>query len=122
MPENDFLNDVDSDEILNKADSLLHKHQANASKDSFKSTVIDTEGIKGTGPVLQPVRKSSDIDIPMLTEVVVLNPVSLSNQSDGASSLRRVVDEALEEVKIHINSTDRAALIQALERRLSKKA
>ena len=121
MPENDFVQDVDNDEILNKADSLLHKHQANASKDLYDSVVADSDGIKKTGAALQPGVKSSGNNIPMLTEVVILNPVSLPSQSEGASSLQRVVDEALDEVKIQLNSADRVALIQALERRLNNK-
>jgi hypothetical protein len=115
--------DFDDEEILNKVNSLLNKHQnqANATDDLHGVLSSDLDYTQKSDGTLQQAPQSSSNEIPTLTEVVILHPVTMPTQSECAISLQQILDAALQEVEIDLSTTDRIALLQALEKRLISK-
>ena len=116
--------DFDDEEILNKVNNLLNKHQnqANAPDDLCDVASSDLDCTQKSDGLLQQAPQSSSKEIPILTEVVNLHPVTMPAQSECAISLQQILDTALQEVGIDLNTTDRIALLQALEKRLISKS
>lgn len=116
--------DFDDEEILNKVNNLLNKHQnqANSPDDFCDVASSDLDCTQKSDSVLQQAPQSSSKEIPTLTEVVILHPVTMPAQSECAISLQQILDTALQEVGIDLNTTDRIALLQALEKRLISKS
>lgn len=114
----------DDEEILNKVNSLLHKHQsqANAPDDLCDALSSDLDCTQITEGTLQQVSQSSSNEIPTLTDVVNLHPVTMPEQSECTLSLQQILNAALQEVEIDLSTTDRIALLQALEKRLNHKS
>ena len=109
-------NESGDDEILDKLDALLRKHQ------SKPATVTGADGVAATLPVLTqivdaaPEQLSPPVlnKIPTLTEAIPLPPVAPLPQTE----LRQLLDAALLEAEIELDATAREALIHALEWRL----
>jgi len=116
--------DFDNEEILNKVNNLLNKHQnqTTAPDDLRVALSSDLYCTQKSDGALQQAPQSSSNEIPTLTEVVILHPVTMPAQSECAISLQQILDAALQEVKIDLNTTDRIALLQALEKRLISKS
>ena len=55
----------------------------------------------------------------MLTEVVVLNPSVIQPQPKRSTPIQQVLDAALQDAHIDMSSSDRKALADALEARMS---
>lgn len=124
MQDYNTSTEFDDDEILNKVDSLLHKHQNQAKKldDLRDAKSSDLDDTQIPGGALQQILRSSSNEIPTLTEVVILHPVTMPEQSEYNSSLQQILDAALQEIGIDLNTTDRIALLQALEKHLISKS
>jgi len=112
--------DFDDEEILNKVNSLLNKHQNPANTPDGLCDVLssDLDYTQKSDGALQQAPQSSNNEIPTLTDVVILHPVTMPAQSESAISLQQILDAALQEVEIDLNTTDRIALLQAIEKRL----
>lgn len=123
MQDHKTSNNFDDDEILNKVDSLLHKHQIQANTPVDLSDVLssDLDCTQFSDGTLQQAPQSNRNEIPTLTEVVTLHPVTMPEQSECTQSLQQILTAALQEVEIDLNTSDRIALLQALEKRLSHK-
>ena len=116
--------DFDDEEILNKVNSLLNKHQnqANAPDDLRDVLSSDLDCTQKSDGALQQAPQSSSNEIPTLTDVVILHPVTMPTQSECTISSQQILDAALQEVEIDLSTTDRIALLQALEKRLISKS
>lgn len=117
MPDdNGIPAESDDNEVLDKLDALLRKHQGKP------ATVTGADDVAVTLPVLTqivdaaPEQSSPPVlnKIPTLTEAIPLPPAAPSPQAE----LRQLLDAALLEAKIELDNTAREALIHALEWRL----
>ena len=114
--DNEISSESDDNEVLDKLDALLRKHQ------SKPATVTGADGVAATLPVLTqivdaaPEQLSPPVlnKIPTLTEAIPLPPTTPS----PISELRQLLDAALLEAEIELDATAREALIHALEWRL----
>ncbi|GJL71526.1 MAG: hypothetical protein NMNS01_07250 [Nitrosomonas sp.] len=123
MQDDETSTNFDDDEILNKVDNLLHKHQIQANTPDGLSDVLSAglDSTQFSDGMLQQVSQSNHNEIPTLTEVVTLHPVTMPEQSECTQSLQQILTAALQEVEIDLNTSDRIALLQALEKRLIHK-
>ena len=112
-------NESGDDEVLDKLDALLRKHQG---KSSAATGAAGVEGAAATLPVLTqiidaaPEQSSPPVlnKIPTLTEAIPLPPAAPLPQTE----LRQLLDAALLEAEIELDAAAREALIHALEWRL----
>lgn len=117
--DNEISPEPDHDEVLDKLDALLSKHQGKPA--ALVETAVESKA--ASVPVLTQVFDATleqtippvTGDIPTLTEVVFLPTAS---QPEATPPLRQIVDAALKETGIELDSTAQAALVQALERHL----
>ncbi len=119
--DNEISPEADHDEVLDKLDALLSKHQGKP------AAVTETEAESKVVPVpvltqvfdaaLEQTIPSITGTIPTLTEVVFL---PASPRPEAAPPLRQIVDAALKETGIDLDSAAQAALVQALERHLQE--
>jgi DNA-binding response OmpR family regulator len=104
-------------EILEKLDALLRKHQS-------KPPASDEAHANATFPDLTLRTASEEFsltaadNIPTLTEAVFFPSAMLSPQSDITSLLEQILDSALKDAGVDLDTGARNALIQALECRL----
>ncbi len=96
--------DLDEEKILAKFNNLLNKYQ-----DQGKM-------ISGLHPVAQEIESDK---IPTLTEVVILHPAPVQPQPKRLTTIRQILDAALEDAHIEMDVSDRKALARALETRLA---
>lgn len=109
--------ETDYNEILEKLDALLRKHQG-------KPPALNEAHANTTSPDLilrtaseEPSLTATD-NIPTLTEAVFFPSTTLSPQSDITSLLEQILDSALRDAGVELDTGARNALIQALECRL----
>lgn len=123
MQDQKTSTNLDDEEILNKVDSLLHKHQSQTNTSDDLSDVLssDLDCTQISDSTSQQAPQSTSNEIPTLTEIVTLHPVTMPEQSECALSLQQILTAALQEVEIDLNTSDRIALLQALEKRLIHK-
>ena len=120
MTDDETLPESDDDEVLDKLDALLRKHQ------SKPATVTGADGVAATLPVLTqiidaaPEQLSPPVlnKIPTLTEAIPLPPAAPSPKTEVTSQLRQLLHAALLEAEIELDATAQEALIHALEWRL----
>ena len=118
MDENKPSADVDDAEILAKFRNLLNKYQhqdkpINATNNTTVSpatVALSADGI---------LREAESDKIPVLTEVVMLHPSVIQSQPKRLTSMRQILDAALEDTYIEMDIIDRKALANALEVRLA---
>ena len=114
--------EFDDDEILNKLDALLHRHknQSEDASDANKSVVSSpaVSSVADTG--LPEIESLVDDAIPTLSEVVLLQSVTIQAQAGRSLSLQQILDSALDEVNIEMKTSDRILLTKALEKQLTK--
>ncbi len=117
--DNEISPEPDHDEVLDKLDALLSKHQgkpAAATETAAESKVVPVPVLTQVfDATLEQTTLLITGDIPTLTEVVFL---PASPQPETTPPLRQIVDAALKETGIDLDSTAQAALVQALERHL----
>ena len=109
-------NESGDDEVLDKLDALLRKHQGKS------SAATGADDVAATLPVLTqiidaaPEQLSPPVlnEIPTLTEAIPLPPAAPLPQTE----LRQLLDAALLEAEIELDAAAREALIDALEWRL----
>jgi hypothetical protein len=112
--------EFDNNEILNKVDSLLHKHhnQSKVTEDLHDAILSSLDHAQISDYELRQAPHSPNNEIPTLNEVVILRPVTMPDHSECNLTLQQILDAALQEVKIDLDTTDRIALFQAIEKRL----
>lgn len=109
--------ETDYNEILEKLDALLRKHQGGHS-------ALNEADANATSPDLilrtasEELSLAASDNIPTLTEAVFLPPSMLSPQSDITSLLEQILDSALKDAGVELDAGARNALIQVLECRL----
>jgi hypothetical protein len=116
--------DPEEDEVLDqRMDALLHKHQnqKNVTTGLNVAASSQSESVQTPEGAAQLTELSSNDKIPTLTEVVFLPSAAKKIQSRRSLSLRQILDVALEDVEIDMNTSDRIALIHALEKYLIRK-
>lgn len=114
MNEDNDTTDLDDAKILAKFTNLLNKYQSQGRvTHPATATVTDTPPIDGILPAAEPD------DIPTLTEVVILHPSVIQPQPKRRKSIQQILDAALEDVHIEMDTSDREALANALEIRLA---
>jgi hypothetical protein len=115
---NGSSSETEYDNILNKLDALLHKHQGKsqplAGGDGNAESLHNI--IPGGIPATDVSGSASNI--PTLTEAVILTSGMLSSQSDITAILSQIVDSALRDAGTSLNADAHKALVQALESRL----
>lgn len=120
MHDDNISAEFDNNEILNKVDSLLHKHhnQSKVTEDLQDALLSHIDHSQISDDELHQAPHSTSNEIPTLNEIVILRPVTMPEHSECNSTLQQILDAALQEVKIDLNTTDRIALLQAIEKRL----
>jgi hypothetical protein len=110
--------ETEYDNILNKLDALLRKHQGNAQP--LAGGDGNAEPLHNVIPGGIPAGDASGStnNIPTLTEAVILTSGMLSSQSDITAILAQIVDSALKDAGTTLNADARKALVQTLESRL----
>lgn len=106
--------EVDDAEILAKFRNLLNKYQ-NKGK-----ITLPADNATASSAAL-PVDKTTPIEmdkIPLLTEAVILRSSIIQPQPLRLTPIRQILDAALEDANIEMNTVDRKALSNALENRL----
>ena len=112
MSDDRTATDSEDTEILNKFNSLLGKYQ-NQGK---ISGTIPAGKVHEAGNAA-----SNETDpIPLLTEAVTLHPAVIQRQPARLTPIRQILDAALEEAHIEMDTKKRKALAHALEARLTK--
>ncbi len=122
--DNEISPEPDHDEVLDKLDALLSKHQGKpavvaetVAKSKEASVPVLTQVFDVT---LEQAALSVTGDIPTLTEVVLLPAAVTAPQPETTPPLRQIVDAALKETGIDLDDSTQAALVQALERHLQE--
>ncbi len=107
--------DSGDSEILTKFRNFLNKYQN-------QGKIVPTVQVSATGTIapLEDQRKPFKFEeIPLLTDVVVLQPAVIYPQPARLTPVRQILDAALTEAKIEMNDADRKKLGNALEKRLT---
>lgn len=117
---NDEKSSIDSDdaEILAKFRSLLGKYQ-NQSKIINTAVAVTSAVDSQSNAIAQEIASDK---IPVLTEVVILNPSVTQPQLKRLTPIYQILDAALEDAHIKLDANDRKALAHALEARMSNQA
>ncbi len=109
----DSIADSDDAEILDKFHNLLSKYQ---NQGKITGALVPAgKALKGN----QTASHETD-PIPLLTEIVSLHPAVIQRQPARLTPIRQILDAALEETQIEMDSQNRKALAHALEIRLAK--
>ena len=109
--------ETDYNEILEKLDALLRKHQGKPPSASNEADNNATSSGLTLG-IPEETSLTTVDNIPTLTETVFLTPAMLSPQSDITSLLRQILDSALKDAGADLDAGARNALVHALECRL----
>ena len=110
--------ETEYDNILNKLDALLRKHQDKPQPPAEGGAGAEFLHNVIPGGIPPGKASGSDGNIPTVTEAVILTPGMLSSQSDITAILAQIVDSALKDAGTVLNPDARTALVQALESRL----
>lgn len=108
------------DAILRKLDALLRKHQEGLSA----STPARADGSRDSRPrsvfsgAPKQVQPTTADEIPTLTEVVHLAPSMMPSSSDLTVLLGQIVDSALKDANVELDTEARTTLVEALQARL----
>lgn len=113
MREDNDTTDLDDAKILAKFSNLLNKYQSQGKiTHPVAATAPDISSADGILPAAEPD------DIPTLTEAVILHPSVIQPQPKRRKSIQQILDAALEDAHIEMDTLDRKALANALEARL----
>ncbi len=102
--------DINDDEIQEKLDSLLSKYQNQDQVKNNKDNIVFSSASLSQVEGSQTLEEVIENEIPMLTEVVILQ----------SSPLRTILDAALDETRIEMNIKDREELARALAKQLQE--
>ena len=118
MTDNQSSTDSDDAEVLAKFRNLLSKYQNQGKPISASNNTASPHATStsGTDAFLQTAESDK---IPVLTEVVILHPSAIQPQPKRSTSIRQILAAALEDANIQMNPSDREALAEALETRLT---
>ncbi|ARO87344.1 hypothetical protein EBAPG3_005920 [Nitrosospira lacus] len=109
--------ETDYNEILEKVDALLRKHQGRPPSARNEADGNATSPRLAFGTLEKNSLTAAD-NIPTLTETVFLPPAMLSPQSDITSLLGQILDSSLKDAGADLDARARNALVHALECRL----
>jgi hypothetical protein len=104
------------DEIVSKLEALLQKHKRKPSAPTTAAGGARAYSAPSMGGADAPLAASDNI--PTLTETVHIAPAMLSPQSDIPSLLGQILDSALKDAGVDLDTSGRKALVQALESHL----
>lgn len=109
----------DDAEILQKFRNLLGKYHNHGKIKSTTATPVDSPSEMDSPVEGELLQEKTAENIPMLTEVVVLNPSVIQPQPKRSTPIQQILDAALQDAHIDMNSSDRKALADALEAHMS---
>lgn len=116
MNEDNHSTDLDDAKILAKFSNLLNKYQSQGKITHTVAATAATTTISETDGILPEVESEK---IPTLTEVVILHPSVIQPQPKRRKPIQQILDAALEDAHIEMDTSDRKALAHALEVRLA---
>ncbi len=117
MEDNISSTDVDDAKILAKFNSLLNKYQnQDRLKGGANSFVSDAPFASQLDEMAH--EKESDV-IPTLTEVVLLHSSVIQPQPQRITPIEQILEAALEEAQIELDTAEKRILASALDARLS---
>ena len=108
------------DDVLNKLDALLYRYKNQVNKTDSVDEVLPSHqnAVAIAETALSKTASLFDDAIPLLTDVVSLQPTKIQTPTGHSLSLRQVLDAALSEAEIEMNASDRVMLTKALKERL----
>jgi len=104
------VSDINDEEIQEKLDLLLSKYQNQNQVASNKDNIVFSSNSLSQVEASQTLEEVIENEIPMLTEVVILQ----------SSPLRSVLDAALDITRIEMSVKDREELARALAKQLKE--
>lgn len=127
----DISEDLEDELLLDKVDSMLHRHRREqssliqlAEKPDTKQASFEESLVFGAEPAeeSQPDAAATPAtdEIPVLTDQVILTMGEWPEQTEISELLYFAFDAALRETSISLNPAERLTLIQALGKRLPK--
>ena len=120
MSTDNLSTEENDHKILEKFSKLLSKYQ-NQGQSLGTIPKLDTD-LTGSLPENIDAREKSAHSIPVLTEIVAVQPAVIQPQRKRSSLLvRQILDAALEESNIEMSIDDRSTLARALEIRLKNR-
>ncbi len=102
--------DINDEEIQEKLDTLLSKYQNQNQAANNKDNIVFSSSSLSQVEASQTLEEVIENEIPMLTEIVILQ----------SSPLRSILDAALEKTRIEMNIKDREELARALANQLQE--
>ncbi len=102
--------DINDEEIQEKLDTLLSKYQNQNQVANNKDNIVFSSSSLSQVEASQTLEEVIENEIPMLTEIVILQ----------SSPLRSILDAALEKTRIEMNIKDREELARALANQLQE--
>ena len=111
--------ETEYDEVVRKLDALLSRHKRpppTPAESGTPSPPSPAYPASFVGNAEAPL--TANDNIPTLTETVQVLPSMLSPHADIRSLLSQILDSALKDTGVHLNTPARSALVQALESRL----
>lgn len=120
MQDNNSTDDVDDAKILAKFNSLLNKYQ-NLSRISGAGTTL-TSGAATAGNTKDASSAIDSDSIPVLTEIVSLPTSNIQAQPIPAATIEHILNAALSDAHINLDSAEKKILANALDARLSDQA
>lgn len=116
MDENKPAIDFDDAAILEKFRSLLNKYQSQGKITSaISSAMLSANAQHGD----KPTPMDAGTTIPILSEVVVLHPSVIQPQPARLTPIQLILDAALRDANIEMDTLNKKALANALEARLT---
>ncbi|HLP82223.1 MAG TPA: hypothetical protein VK141_09595 [Nitrosomonas sp.] len=116
MHDNNSIDDVDDAKILAKFNSLLNKYQ-NQGRMNAVNTLTP-----GAAPMVEvnDCSPATDSDsIPILTEIVSLPSSNIPPQPPHAETIEHILNAALNDAHISLDTAEKKILASALDARLS---
>jgi len=119
MQDNNSIDDVDDAKILAKFNSLLNKYQ-NHGRMNVGNTLTSGDA---TAAEVKDDSSASDSDaIPILTDIVSLPSSSVQSQPTNTTTMEHILNAALNDAHINLDTAEKKILANALDARLSDQA
>mgnify|MGYP003439260747 FL=1 len=119
MQDNNSSDDVDDAKILAKFNSLLNKYQ-NQGRMGAGSALASGAA---TAAEVKDLSPATDLDaIPILTDIVSLPSSDSQPQPTHATTIEHILNAALNDAHINLDTAEKKILANALDARLSDQA
>ncbi len=116
MHDNNSIDDVDDAKILAKFNSLLNKYQ---NQGRMNAANVQTPGTAPMSDVNDCSPASDSDSIPILTEIVSLPSSNIQSQPPHAVTIEHILNAALNDAHINLDTAEKKILANALDARLS---